>query len=86
MYYPESESDNDYHYYNGGDSPVYLSGVSHSLEAARPQMAFDSDSVSVNRVSSAPGGGPGMPRSQVVQIRKEFPETWMFDTIEFNST
>lgn len=85
MYYPERDDGEDYHQGFSGlsieSAPVY------SMMNIRPQSAFsDSDRVMGGQAQSASSkGGSGQP-PRPVQIRKTFPETWLFDTLDFNSS
>jgi hypothetical protein len=81
MYYPERNDDYGYGGYGGPVYSVASHSPSYSVTTMRegapgpvPQSAVDSP----HRIG---GSAP-----KVVQIRKTFPETWMFDTLDFNST
>ena len=90
MYYPERENDDDYGDYHQGFSglSVQPSPVYTMMSEARPQSAFsDSDRVMDRGPSySASSSGASRQPQRPVQIRKTFPETWLFDTLDFNSS
>ena len=71
--------------------PMAASLSSDSLDsAARPAAAFTTtrlpgmpgppmpQTTTINRVGSSPEPKP-------IEIRKEFPETWLFDSLDFDS-
>jgi hypothetical protein len=60
----------------GGDMPVFLSGVAQSMPG-RP-------SVSYSTTAGSAFGGSMAPRSPI-EIRKDFPESWIFDSLNFDS-
>ena len=85
MYYPVRDYEDDYYHEYSGLSiqsrPVYS-----MLETARPQAEFDSDRVMSISSHSASSGGVFRQPQQPIVIRKTFPETWIFDTLDFNSS
>jgi hypothetical protein len=62
------------------------SGISYQMAGApgpvMQEAAFDRGDAA-HRVAAAPmAGGPQRPQKPI-EIRKEFPETWLFDNLEF---
>lgn len=60
-----------------------FSGLSLDRQPAPlPPAMYDSDRVGSVSMESMPAARP----PKVIEIRKEFPETWLFDSFDFNSS
>ena len=89
---------NEYFYSNSEMHPVssyepYMGSVLYSLrlKPEEPERTYTSGSQpkSLNRIagySSPQAPSKAKPLPKPIEIRKEFPETWMFESFDFNDT